>query len=181
MTASRRSLLAGIGGVLGGGAVVGVVVSRSPGVDATSIDGFAIADGSATLDGEPDSVDVLVDGTFEWAMDSPVDTVRADLEIEHDGVVEQLDQDVVFDPALEGSREFSMVADLLEHPAVEASDFDVDEGHTETLSFDAAIEVTAVDGGSTEQLERVTDDFVIEVTGEGIFLSVAAEGEVQIR
>ena len=180
MPGSRRSFLIGFGGVAAGGGAVALFGRRTV-VTAATIDGFSMADTSATLDGTPQSVEIVVDGEFEWALDEAVDSVRADLSIEYDGVEEELGNHVVFSPDMEGVESFSITADLLDHPELGDDDFDVDEAQTETLHFDAAIEVSAVDGGSTREISRETDSFVIEVTGEGIFLRVSAQGSVTVN
>ena len=185
MNVGRRQLLAGGVGVLFGGVVVGA--GAGWGIDrVTASEGdigeFSIGDVETTLGGAPESVELVVEGEIEWDNHEWIDEIEAQLYLAHDGVEEPFGKYVVFDPDASGSQAFELSRDMLTHSALGGDDFDVDPDETDELEFEARLEVVAFDdGGSEEELSTHTDTFVIEVTGEGIFLSVVATGSVTIN
>lgn len=182
MALERRQVVIGAGGLLVGGAAVGVLSRGIDSVRAGEIGEFSIGDVETTMSGEPETVELVVDGELQWDNHEWIDRIEAGLYLEYDGVEEAFGQYVVFDPDEIGSESFSLSRDMLTHSALDGSEFDVEPEDTRELHFDARLDVIALDSdGNEQQLTSREDSFVIEVTGEGISLSVVASGEVEIE
>lgn len=173
----RRVLAAGAGLLATGGGIA--VATRSSNAE-VSMGELDVSGDSATVSEPPGEITIGVSGDYAINGHTPPEQARTILQIEVDGTSDDLDESVFMDAVTEGS--YSLSANLYGHRNVERGSL-LPEGNGETSSVELTIRVIllAVSGGEIQTETFVEDTATLELTKDGMSLSVGGSGEVSVR
>ena len=175
---SRRNYILGGTAAVGGVGILTMTAERTRAE--VDWDTLNITGGDATLSSPPSAVTVSVGGSYEISGPATVERSRVILQIIVDGTARDMAETDKLDSPMSGS--YSLSADILGHPEVEAAALIPEEvGETASTELTIRVILLAIRDGSIADETTIETTRSITLTRDGLTLAVRGSGEIQIE
>lgn len=173
----RRFLAAGATAALGGTALLTTSQETRATAD-VSMGELSIQGDSQALQDAPTAVTLEVSGSWELTGTQP-DQSRVVLQVEYNSTSRDMDEVMELDSPMSGN--YTLTADLLAHPEVDASVLLPSEiGATADSTFTIRVILLAISSGEIQQETYVQDTATLSLTKDGLELSVGGTGSISV-
>lgn len=172
----RKFLLTG--GTIAASTAAGLTLLTHPADAQLTMGTLDVQGASKTIGNPPSKVTLSVSGRYELTGSTP-DQSRVVLQVEHNSVSRDLDEQINLNQIMSG--DYSLSADLLAHPEVEASALVPSTvGKTSENTFTIRVILLAVTGGSIQQETYLEDTATLSLTRDGLELTLSGTGSIQV-
>lgn len=162
-------------------AVGGIALTTLPTTQADSsvtMQGLSVSDASRTLSAPPTAVTLTVNGTYTLEGTTPEQS-RVVLQVSHNAVSRDMNEVINTDAVMSG--DYTLTADLLAHPEVDAEALLPESVDSTTgTEFVVRVILLAVSGGSIQSEAVIEDTVTLSLTKDGVELSVSGSGGIEV-
>lgn len=175
---TRRRFLTTSATLAVGGIALTTLPKNSQATSSVTMQGLSVADASRTLSQPPSAVTLTVDGTYTLEGTRPEQS-RVVAQVEHNAVSRDMDEVINMEDVMSG--DYTLSADLLAHPEVDAEALlpESVDGTTGT-EFTIRCILLAVLGGQIQSEAVIEDTATLSLTKDGVELSVSGSGGITV-